>query len=65
MMAKEKEEYLEVLPFVEEKGFKIKAVWTGNTLLPLDFKKSKYEIIERNGSKYMRVQCSSVLLEIE
>ncbi len=65
MMAKEKEEYLEVLPFVEEKGFKVKAVWTGSTLLPFDFEKGKYDLIEKNGFKYMRVQCSSVLLEIE
>lgn len=64
-MAKEKTDYLEVVPFIEEKGFKVKAVWTGNTILPFDFDKNEYEIIERNGFKYMRVQCSCLRLELE
>ena len=64
-MAKEKNEYIELIPFVEDNGVKIKRVLTANTRLPYDFDKSEYQIMRRHGSKFIMVKCDFVLLEIE
>ena len=64
-MAKEKTDYIELLPFVEEKGLKVKCLYTANTNVASDWNLSKYVIINEHGRKYIVVNCDHVLIELE
>jgi len=58
-------EYIEVVPNIEAEGFKVKALYAANCRLPYDFDKKIYQIIEKNGNKFMMVKCDYLMAEIE
>ncbi len=66
-MAKEKTktDYLEIIPTMENDGFKVKKLSTANTNVSYDWDKKEHIIIKKNGRKYIVVHCDYVLIELE
>lgn len=64
-MAKEKNDYLEIVPFMKDSGIEVKKVFTANTRVAYDWDKKKHRIMSKNGNKFIMVRCDFVLIEIE
>ena len=65
MDGKKRKCYLEIIPTMENDGFKVKSLYTANTNVAYDFDKEKYIIIRKHGRKYIKVNCDYVLIELE
>ena len=62
-MAKEKTDYIEIIPTMEQAGFKVKKLFTATTNIAYDWDKRKHIITKKNGGKYIVVNCDYVLFE--
>ena len=63
-MAKEKTDYMEIIPTMENDGFKVKKLFTANTNLAYDWDKREHIITKKHGRKYIVVNCDYVLIEL-